>query len=262
MRHAIGLLLAFLMMASGGSSIAVQLEIDSEPAGFDAWADGRYLGRTPLTATLSRGETNLRLAEPSYSLYRAPVVDTVLNLGAADTLRILFRVPPLVSIRSRPFGLPLLKDGRRIGSTPLSLRLDPGETERLELVTPGGLVAVESESLRARRHWLWVGDESALRASTPSGQSRLHRIGKHLMPAVALMMAAGGMIAEDQADRAYRQYQRAADPAAIQARYDSTRRRDRLAAAFWITAEIAAASAVIAWILPDDGRPSVKEPKR
>jgi hypothetical protein len=261
MKAAVCLLFAVLLLAPGGLCRAVLLEIDSEPNNLDAWVDGRYLGRTPLTATLDRREVNLRLVEPSRSLYRAPVIDTLLSPDEADTVRVFFRIGPLVSVRSQPFGLPLLRNGRRIGNTPYSFRLGAEGNERLELLTVEGLVPIDAEKLRARGSWDWIGEESTVRISRQSEPTRLQKIGRHLMPAIALTMAAGGLIAEDQADRAYKQYLRAADPAEIQDRYDQTRRRDRLAAAFWIAAEVSAASAVIAWILPSDGRSSAKESK-
>ena len=253
--------LVLLLVATGGACRAVVLAIDSEPGGLDAWIDGRYLGRTPLTVTLDQTEASLRIVEPSRSLYRTPAVDTLLSLGETDTMHVSFRIGPLVTVRSMPFGLPLLRKGKRIGSTPYSFRLGVDGNERLELLTTEGPIPVDEKKLRARGTWQWIGEESTLHVSRQSEQTRLQKIGRHLMPVIALTMAAGGLIAEDQADRAYKQYLRAVDPDKIRDRYDQTRRRDRWAAAFWIAAEVSAASAVIAWILPSDGRPPAAEPK-
>ena len=233
--------------AAGQAHIAIR----SDPAGLDTWANERYLGRTPTAGDLPGGQTILRLARPSDSLYSAPVADTLLNLTEGETLAVRLSVGHIVSVRSQPFGLPLLHDGERVGRTPLELRIDARRTGTWKLLTPRGPIHVPTDTLLARGSWTWKG--APFPAAGAGGRSRplLRRLGRYMMPALAVSMVAAGVITEDAADRSYGRYLRTAEPREIRRRYDEARRRDAWAAAFWISAEASLASAILSWILPE-----------
>jgi len=262
MKLRLRILLLLLPIVFCDSSTAAVLVIESIPRGLNAWANGRYLGRTPLTATLNHGETSLRLVEPSGSLYRAPAVDTLLSLVEAETLRVRFQVGDPVSIRSKPFGLPVFRNGKLIGTTPIHLRLDPARAESLELLTSGGRISIPIDSLSLRRDWVWKGELLSIPSSPPSERRSLRGIGRYVMPALAVAMAAGGLVLENESDRAYSRYLRTADPAEITKHYDEAKRRDGWATTLWVGAEVSLATAVIAWILPEGGSSADTETER
>ncbi len=237
---------------SGAWASGARLELATDPPGLDAWADQRYLGRTPLAASVPAGTFLLRIAEPSDSLYHAPAVDTLLHAEDGELLRLSLRVGRLVAIRSIPFGLPLLRDSRRIGETPLLTRIDSGEPGDLTLLTPKGSIPVPLDTLRARGQWTWHGEKGLVfHREAPPRRSLLRQIGRYAMPAFAAALAAGGAVAEGEANRSYRRYQRTADPDRIRAEYDDARRMDRWAVALWAGAEVTLVSAVLSWVLPE-----------
>lgn len=241
------ILLAIALQAHAGA----RLELTTVPAGFDAWSDRAYLGRTPLTANLPPGATLLRLSEPSDSLWNAPALDTLLQAVEGETLRIALRIGRRFNVRSRPVGIPVLRDGRELGRTPLEIRLDPEGPDRLSLLTPRGPIPIPPDTLRFRSVWTWRGDDSIFDRHAVRSNSSWRRLGRYGSPILAGALAAGAKLAENAADRSYRRYLRTADPSLVEKYYDETRRRDALATCLWVGAEASLASALLAWIWPD-----------
>ncbi|MBD3162327.1 MAG: hypothetical protein GF346_08290 [Candidatus Eisenbacteria bacterium] len=234
-----------------GPAAAAELFISSRPSGMATWANDRLLGRTPVWTTLPEGWVVLRLVEGNDSLYRPPAVDTLLHLAARETLSVHFRVGPRVTVRTEPFGIPLLRDGARIGETPVDLRLSPEGGDRLKLLAPGGPVEVPTDTLRARGSWTWRGEVLRIPSYTPRERPLWRKVGRYVLPGVAAALLAGGILVEDSADRAYDRYRHSVDPEEIERHYDAARTRDNWAAALWVGAEVSLASAVLAWILPE-----------
>ena len=230
---------------------AAELYVGSDPPGLATWADDRYLGRTPVWTNLREGWVVLRLAEASDSLYHPPAVDTLLHLAERETLSVHFRLGPLVSVRTDPYGIPLLRDGRRVGETPVDLRLSPGAEDRLLLLAPGGPVVIPTDTLHARGSWEWSGDLLRVPSLTPRQRPLWRRVGRTVLPGVAAALLAGGVLVEDSADRAFERYRHSADPEQIEKHYSAARSRDAWAAALWIGAEVALAGTVLAWIWPE-----------
>jgi hypothetical protein len=248
----VALLAGFAEAARGGA----RLELATDPPGADAWGNERYLGRTPLAVEIDAGALFLRLAEASESLWVAPAVDTLLHAADGETLRIALGLGRSYFIRSHPAGLPIERNGRGLGKTPVELRLHLNELEGLRLLTPQGAVPVPPESLATRGGWRWEEDPRANGGAEKKGGSTWRRVGRYVAPAVAAGCAIGALIVENEADQSYDRYRGELDPSRIAHYYDETRNRDDLSTALWVSAEVALASAIVAWILPErEGKP-------
>jgi hypothetical protein len=251
-----------LALACAAPARAALVRVVSDPAGLDAWAEDRYLGRTPTEVLVSSGRVKLRLAVPSESIFVAPIADTTVTLSEAETLTVRIVTAKIVSVRSRPFDLPLLRDGMQIGRTPLDFPLDPRRSVRIDLLTPSGRVAVPTDSLLATGSWTWMGGAGVVEPAADGPRSTLRRLGRYVAPGLAVGLAASGTLVKDAADRSYDRYRRSADPTKIRRLFDESRRRDTIATALWMGAEACIITSVIAWILPDraPGRPAEKRP--
>ncbi len=230
-----------------------RLELATRPPGVDAWAGDRYLGRTPLSAEIAAGTTLLRLAEVSDSvLWTAPAIDTLLHAEEGETLRLELQLGRTFRISSRPVGFPILQGGRRIGETPLDLRLNRDEIGSLRPPDSGwhdsrpGRVAVGARPLvvgrRSRDPKGGAGKERLLAAE----DRKVCHAGRRVRS------RGGGATAERAADRSYRRYLSTADPSRIEKYYDEARRRDALSTALWAGAEVSLATMIIAWIFPEE----------
>jgi hypothetical protein len=241
-----------LLLFAHGTMAGARIELATHPSGADAWAGDRYLGRTPLSTDVAVGTTLLRLAESSDSLlWTAPAMDTLLHAEEGETLRLELQLGRTFRISSRPAGFPVLQGGRRIGETPLDLRLYREEIGSLGLLTRGGMIPIPAESLSARGRWSWEEGPATRKAAPAWNGSWLQRIGRYATPVVACGLAAGGAAAERAADRSYRQYLSTADPSRIEKYYDEARRRDALSTALWVGAEVSLATMIVAWIFPE-----------
>ena len=249
-RAAIIVLAGLLFQVANCSAASGRLSIDSDPQGFDAWAGQVHLGRTPLEADVEAGAILLRLARSDSSLYVAPAIDTLIYLAAGERKEIRVRVGRSFSVRSIPFGYPVLRDGQMVGRTPIDVLIGPELGRGLILRTPHGGVGVPLDTLLQRGGWTYI-DRSLGLSMRPPQRPAWRRVGRFAMPVLAIGLAAAGVLFEDSADRSYARYQRETDPSRIVALYDETRRRDRWASALWIGAEISLTSTIIAWILPE-----------
>jgi len=235
----------------GAAKPIAEIEVASDPSGYDAWVDNRYVGRTPLRTSVAAGPNLLILARcRPESLYSPPAVDTLLNLAAGETVRVFLRLGVPVTILSRPFGLRVARDGAVVGRTPLSLRIDSLRGAELSLVTSHGAVPVPTDSLLALGTWMWKGVEDAP-PPPDGGRSFLRKIGRYAMPGIAAVSIVTGAAVEKSADRSYDRYLRSADPGDIRRAYDQARVRDAWATALWTVGEASLASSILAWILPD-----------
>jgi hypothetical protein len=252
------LFLGALLLAPPGAR-ATTLELESIPEDLDAWANDRYLGRTPLTGEIPPGEVVLRLAEPSGALFRSPAFDTLVTATAEETLRVRLHVGTEVAVYSEPSGLALLREGSAVGSTPLWLRVDPERPGPLTLRTPRGEVPVPLDTLLSARQWTWKGRPLGIPSLGRGEPSRWRVAGRYGMPLLAVGFAISGLLMEDAADRSYDRYLGSVDPDRLSHFYDEARRRDAWAAACWIGAEISLVSAVVAWVLPERRAPGEEE---
>jgi hypothetical protein len=245
-----------LLVAAGVAQGAV-VRVVTDPAGFDVWADGRYLGRTPVETVLPEGKAKLTLAAASDSLFFAPIADTILAVAGAETLTVQIPVSRTVSVRSQPYNLPLLQDGRSIGRTPLDFPLDPRRPGTVDLLAPSGPVHVPIDSLLARGSWSWTGPSGPSPAVRGGKPSTLRRIGRYAMPGLAVAFAVSATLAKDAADESFHDYERSADPDVIRHAFDEARGRDRLATAFWVGVEVCVVSSIVSWILPEHKPPAL-----
>lgn len=241
-------------------SQAAVLVLESQPADLDAWADDRYLGRTPLVSEVPTGEWTLRLAEPAGELFRMPAIDTLITVARDESLWIHLNVGTQVAIYSEPSGMPVFSGGRSMGRTPLTLRLDPARGNEVSLSTPQGKVAAPMDTLLAQRQWVWKGPSLGIPTLGQTEHSRWRTVGRYVMPMLAIGFGVGGMLVEDAADRSYDHYLRAVEPRRIERLYDEAHRRDTWAAVCWIGAEASLVAAVVAWVFPETGEPGGAEP--
>lgn len=251
-----------LLSASVAMGEDARLILRSEPAGLDAWAGGRYLGRTPLERPLPAGEIRLLLAYPGDSLYHPPAADTTVVLEDGTIHEVDLAIGRAVTVRSIPYGLAVYQGDRRLGLTPFQWMLIPDQREGLRLETPFGPVPIPGDSLLLSGSWEWRtrGDIFGVRPARSSGGWR--KIGRTLMPGAAVAFAAAGIMVERSADSAYDRYRRTGDPDAIRRHYDDATARDRWAAALWVGAEASIAAAILAWLLPDGEEPSEEWSRR
>ncbi|MFB3908541.1 MAG: PEGA domain-containing protein [Candidatus Eisenbacteria bacterium] len=257
-------LLACAFAACVASLAAAQtgtVAIATRPSGIDAWAGERYLGKTPLEASLPPGPVEVRLVPIQDRLFQAPVVDTLLQIVAGETVRLDLEIGVPVRILSVPYGLRVLRDGAALGRTPLSLRVPPGDFGSFQILTPEGVVAVPRDSLATNGSFTWRGASLVSAGRARRELPAWRRVGRYLLPGLAVGLAAAGAIVKDDADESYRRYERATDPARIGKLYDEASRRDRWAVGLWIGAEVSLASAVFAWILPEGNGRAVGEPE-
>lgn len=256
------ILILLMLLGPVGGAFSAEVVIGSLPAGLDAWADQRYVGRTPISVRLPEGTLRLRLAEPSSGIFQVPLVDTLLHIARDDTLRLFFRAGRFVTLRSEPFGLTILQDGERVGKTPMVLRFDPDRASSYKLLTPEGAMEVPSDSLVRHGTWTWRGDLRRTEARGGTERPIWRKVGRYVLPGVAVALGVGGLLTEDGADRAYERYQRSVDPTEIEKHYDDARSRDAWAAALWIGAEVSLATALVAWIFPEKNKGGAEEESR
>jgi hypothetical protein len=257
-----GIAVLVIALVWAGAARGVLVRVESDPAGYDAWAGDRYMGRTPAETRLPAGRVRVRLAVPSESLYVAPVADTIVSVPDAESLTVRIRAARTVTVRSQPFDLPLRRDGMQIGRTPLDFPLDERRPGRIDLLTPSGPVAVPTDTLLARGSWSWIGGTRAPGSATGERSSALRRLGRYVLPGLAAGLATSGILVKDAADRSYDRYRKTADPGEIRRLYDESRRRDTIAAILWTGAEACILTSVIAWILPDRSPPRPGEDRR
>jgi len=250
-----GILFTVLFLAPSANDAVGEttsrIEVTSDPAGYDAWLNGRYAGRTPIATAAVPGPNVLVLGRAATdSVFSAPAADTLLNVAAGETLRVLISLGRSVTILSRPFGIVVEKDGVPVGRTPLQVRIDPLTPERLELVTLDGRVPVPTDSLLSTGSWMWRGSEPP---PPPSQERRslLMRVGRYALPGFAALCIGTGAVIEKSADRAYDRYQRSADPQVIQRNYDAAHLRDSWSTVLWTAGEISLATSILSWIIPD-----------
>jgi hypothetical protein len=247
-------LVIVLLLQAGAARTAPTpglVRIVSEPAGLDAWCDQRYLGRTPVETQCGPGQVRIQVREPSDSLYRPAALDSLVQVAQAETLLIRALAPPLVTVRSIPYGLPILRDGVRIGDTPLQLRIGrKGRQDRLSLLTWRGPVLVPVDTLLREGTWMWRGG-----LPTPPqirrGELPLWRkTGRNVFPFLALAFGVGGALMENAADASYDRYRKSSDPDDIERHYDRTRTQDRVSTLLWVGAEMSLVGSIVSWILP------------
>jgi hypothetical protein len=148
-----------------------------------------------------------------------------------------------------------MRGGKRLGETPLDLRLLPEDLGRLRLETPSGGVRVPPESLLAKNAWAWEAGGEAFARPRARGSSLLRRLGRYGAPILAAGLAVGASAAEQAADRSYEKYLSASDPGRIERYYDEARDRDALSTALWVGAEVTLATMIVAWIFPEEDGP-------
>lgn len=252
-RRCVALICLTLILLDLGADAAwaARVRIESDPAGLAVWGNEQYLGRTPLEAILAEGRVALVLAVASETLFAPPLADTVVTIEGQEDLTVRIRAARTVSVRSRPFDLPLLRNGILIGRTPLDFPLDARRPGRLDLLTPSGRVAVPTDSLLARGSWSWTGAAGPSEIVTAGRSSTLRRLGRYLLPGLATGLATGATLVKHAADRSYDRYLETADPGQIDRYYDQARHRDALSTVMWTAAEACVISSIIAWILPE-----------
>lgn len=257
------LLVLVATRACAGSDPAqagAMVSVSSSPAGLDTWANGVYLGRSPVRARLAAGRYVLRLAEPSDSLYRPPAVDTLITVTDGEEMKVHLAIGRSITIRSVPFGLDVMNGPTLLGHTPLDLRLNPSGANRLMLLTEQGTVAVPIDSLLRRGEWTYRGSDGPRALSTVERSRPLWRsLGRYAMPGIAAALAVMGGLSEGAADRSFERYRKTGDPELIRRDYDEARRKDRLAVVFWAGAEVSLVSAIFSWIWPDQPEPAVRD---
>lgn len=108
----------------GGNDTAAQatLSIDSDPRGAEVYVDGRYVGTTPLRASVEPGNRTVRLERDGYRSW-----ERSFRLSPRETLSIdadLEAVPRTGTVRfeSTPSGADVFVDGRFLGTTPIAAR--------------------------------------------------------------------------------------------------------------------------------------------
>lgn len=248
------LLLSLAIVFAGGMPTwgeAARLRVESDPTGLNAWAGEQYVGRTPAEAEVPAGPATVRLAYPSDSLFVEPVADTLVQMVEGESLTVRFVVGKMVSVRSRPFDLTLLRDDMSIGRTPLDFRLDPRRPGRIELETFGGRVQVPMDTLLVRGSWEWIAQVPQTQGVSGGTRPFWRQVGRYVMPGLAVGLSVTSIFVKDSADHAYDDYQRSVDPAEIQSAYDEAARKDQFARALWIAAEACIISSIVAWILPE-----------
>jgi hypothetical protein len=246
-----GLVLLIGLNLTAAAVRGAVVRVETEPSGFDVWADGRYLGRTPAESVLPEGKTKLTVAAASESLFFAPSADTILTVSDAETLTVRIAVARNVSVRSQPFNLPLMRDGRQIGRTPLEFPLDTRRPGKIDLMTSSGPVPVPADSLLASGSWFWRGPSGPSDAVSGGTPSLVRRVGRYVMPGLAVALAVSATLAKDSADHSFADYETTADPGEISRYFDEARRKDELATVFWVGVEVCVISSIVAWILPE-----------
>jgi len=179
----------------------------------------------------------------------------------------------VLDLGTSPSGFEAWISDRYVGRTPL-LSPIPAGFQRLRLAAPSDslfqppaldtlLHAVAGETLKVRLA-LHAGPDRrrsvpalGLSPERPRARPLWRRLGRYAMPGLAAALAAGGIVAEEAADRSYSSYLRAAEPGEIRRLYRQTEDRDALSTALWVGAETALVCALLSWVLPerhDDGR--------
>jgi len=119
-------------VASTSTSTGVQggkgtIEIVSTPAGAEVYVDGEYQGITPLNITVSPGAHSVQLTRPGYEDY-----STTVTVEAGKTVILTVSLTPkpgTLVVDSTPSGASVYVDGSYQGTTPLTVKVQPGPHE-------------------------------------------------------------------------------------------------------------------------------------
>jgi hypothetical protein len=239
-----------LLSAPADAAKIGTVTVASDPSGYDAWIENRYVGRTPLITQVDAGPNLLVLARSSVdSIYSPPAADTLLHIQESETLRVFLRLGRPVTILSHPFGLQVKGEGGPLGRTPLLLRITPEQAGSLALVTPLGPIPIPGDSLLASGSWTWEG-EGVSSPSHKDGRSLLMRLGRYALPGVAVVAVGAGAISEKRADRAYDRYLGSTDLTEIRRNFNDARTWDDWSTVLWTVGEVSLAASIVAWIIP------------
>lgn len=103
------------------------LVVNSQPAGAEVLINGQSIGTTPLSINLNAGNYSVELRRPGYNNLR-----TTASIQAGRTVTLsptmVLTPPPQGTLRvnSNPSGSQVLINGRVVGNTPLTIKLNSG----------------------------------------------------------------------------------------------------------------------------------------
>lgn len=109
------------------------VKAESRPSGATVLDGDRVLGKTPLTAELPTGEHTLRFQQPDWPAIPRPVR---IVKGQTATVEAAF-IGGDLDITSEPSGATVTREGKSIGSTPLSLKNQPPGDVKLSFSKSG-----------------------------------------------------------------------------------------------------------------------------
>jgi len=123
-----------LMPAIPSAPVLPLLHIISEPAEVEVLVGGSFAGKTPLDLRFAPGTSvELTLQGPGLE----PVRRTHVMADAAELLFKLQRKKATLTLTSKPSGATVLRDGQRLGETPLSFTAEPEVPVPLVLTLKG-----------------------------------------------------------------------------------------------------------------------------
>jgi hypothetical protein len=123
------------------------VQLDSKPAGAQVMVDGEILGATPLLAEIIQGPREIEWSMPGFKTAR---LQETFVAGTSPVLDIVELVPNdgTLVLDSRPQGATVSINGGFYGSTPVTLVLPSGITQKLQLSKPGYKDAEKTLSLQ------------------------------------------------------------------------------------------------------------------
>ena len=110
------------------------LEVSSVPAGASVYVDESFIGVTPLRITVSVGTHKIKVVKAGYKPY-----ETTVEVRAGETAKLSVKLEVKkaeLTITSNPSGAEVYIDDKRVGTTPLKLKLAPG-TYTIKIVKEG-----------------------------------------------------------------------------------------------------------------------------
>ena len=125
-----------------------EVSITSDPTGADVEIDGHPIGSTPLTAEVLQGDHAITLTK---SGFKPLTLDQPVAAGE-DVVLSAIKLKPVdgeLTVNSNPAGATVAVNDRFIGTTPVTVDLDAGETHAVRLAKAGYLIEEETITLRA-----------------------------------------------------------------------------------------------------------------
>ncbi len=224
-----------------------------ENLGWPVWGNGRYLGRIPVRRdSLPAGAVLLEVGLPPEEAewFRPWPIPAVLKPASVDTLH----VEPLQRLRlgTVPAGARVWRDGEDFGRTPLNVLVPSTVTHDLSFSATG----------HASRQLTYdpIGRPDSLllavliphqRRDLPTIRSESPWIARAqtFLPVAAVILGGGGLWARHKADSAYEDYIGTVDRSRMSRNLDRAGKYDRMASAFWISAELCLLGAVTSWVI-------------